>query len=55
MACYIRGKHCWHPIAVMGVVDIFGQGQGQGMQFAFLEIIGIKSHEYIDPDFCLQI
>ena len=20
-----RGKHCWHPIAVMGVVDTFGQ------------------------------
>ena len=19
------GKHCWHPIAVMGVVDMFGQ------------------------------
>jgi hypothetical protein len=20
----LRGKHCWHPIAVMGVVDPFG-------------------------------
>ena len=20
----LRGKHCWHPIAVMGVVDTFG-------------------------------
>ena len=20
----LRGKHCWHPIAVMGVVDMFG-------------------------------
>ena len=19
----VRGKHCWHPIAVMGVVDTF--------------------------------
>ena len=21
----LRGKHCWHPIAIMGVVDTFGQ------------------------------
>ena len=21
----LRGKHCWHPIAVIGVVDTFGQ------------------------------
>ena len=21
----IRGKHCWHPIAIMGVVDTFKQ------------------------------
>ena len=21
----LRGEHCWHPIAVMGVVDAFGQ------------------------------
>ena len=20
---YLRGKHCWHPIAVMGVIDTF--------------------------------
>ena len=20
----LRGKHCWHPIALMGVVDTFG-------------------------------
>ena len=20
----LRDKHCWHPIAVMGVVDMFG-------------------------------
>ena len=22
----LRGKHCWHPIAVLGVVDMFGPG-----------------------------
>ena len=22
----LRGKHCWHPIAIMGVVDTFGLG-----------------------------
>ena len=25
MFTFQRGKHCWHPSAVMGVVDTFGQ------------------------------
>ena len=26
---WLRGKHCWHPIAIMGVVDTFGLGRAQ--------------------------
>ena len=29
----LRGKHCWHPIAVMGVVDLFGPN----IRFCFIK------------------
>jgi hypothetical protein len=28
-AMFTWGKHCWHPIAVMGIVDTFGQGRSE--------------------------
>ena len=30
----LRGKHCWHPIAIIGVVDTFGQNEDM-MKWSF--------------------
>ena len=32
----LRGKHCWHSIAVMGVVDTFGQYQFLTIKMYFM-------------------
>ena len=37
----LRGKHCRHPIAVMGVVDTFGPGPT--ILFKFIQVrLGVK-------------
>ena len=45
----LRGKHCWHPIAVMGVVDTFGQCQFRAGNTDDLIYLARKPPNLINP------
>ena len=42
-----RGKHCWHPIAIMGVVDTFGLLKEASIRLRF--VMSVSTHFSCKP------